>query len=264
VKFGRLRPARPSPHPALADHLFLSALPTPPASCDYSAAGFAPAGSLGGLADIDGNDLLGDCTAAGFAHFLNVVTGNAGSVFLPALQQVIDFYALCSGYNGTPQTDRGADELTVIDFARTTGLGGHKITGAVSVDASNVAMVAAAIWLFGGLQLCIELPDAWPPLATGPGFVWDVAGAPNPNSGHCVYLYGYDRTGVFVDTWGLVSPTVPTRITWPALAKYGVAAAGGSLYAFLSSDWITSLGEAPNGLNLTSLVTAASMVGVAV
>jgi hypothetical protein len=254
MRFGRNRPTRPSPHKAMARYVSASTIQAPPASQDLSAAAIA------GLMNIDGNDQLGDCTAAEYAHSINLWTANAGTLFLPTLDEVVAFYSACSGYvPGNPATDQGADELTVIDVAVKTGLAGHQIVGAVAVDPTNETEVATAIWLFGCLSLCVELPDAWVnPIPSGPGFTWDVAGAPNPAQGHCVQLYGYDSLGVFVDTWGLVSADTPTRITWAALAQYGATSAGGSLYGMLSPDWDV---KASNGFDADQLVADMAAYG---
>lgn len=268
--FGRNRPTRPSPHPSLSKYVNLSTLPTPPEtfkppqSADYSAAAIPVAGA--GLQDIYGNDVLGDCTAAWYAHQINIWTGNSGTIVLPTLDQVIAFYSACSGYvPGDPSTDRGADELTVLEVAKSVGLAGRKIQGAFTVDATSPELIATCIWLFGGATICIELPDAWvAPGASEPGSIWDVAGSPNPNQGHCFGGCGYDKDGIFSVTWGKTSITTPSRLTWRAAATYGVTFAGGSLFGMLSTDWLNAKGAAPNGLDLEQLTADAALVGGAV
>jgi hypothetical protein len=250
MMFGRNRPTRAPTHPPASRYVSLSTLPTPPASCDYMAA------ALPNLTNVDGNDVLRDCTAAHYAHQIGIWTGNAGTLFCPTLNQVVAFYSASSGYDpANPLSDQGADELTVLETAQTVGLAGHKILGACSVDPTDPAMVAACVWLFGGLALCAELPDEWVnPIPTAPGFTWDVAGAPNPKQGHCAGIAGYDADGLYLVTWGLVSEVTISRVTWPALAKYGAGSANGSLNAMLSQDWLDAAGKAPNGYDMSQLV----------
>lgn len=266
MRFGRNRPTRSSPYPKLSKYVNLSTLPSPPErpqSVDYSAAAIPAAGQ--GLQDVYGNDVLGNCTAAQFAHQINVWTGNSSACFLPTRDQVIAFYSACSGYvPGNPSTDRGADEITVLEIAKSVGLAGHPILTAVEVDARDEALVAASNWLLGGTSICIELPDPWPAIASsGPGFVWDEA-PPNPNNGHCFLGYGYDRGGVPIDTWGNVSIQIPSHITWRALATLAVPSAGGSVFGMVSKDWLNALGSAPNGFDLEQLLFDATLIGGAV
>ena len=58
---------------------------------------------------------------------------------------------------------------------------------------------------------------------------------------------GYDSTGIVVDSWGLIG-----HVTWAALAKYMTAAAGGELYAVISSLEAVN-DKAPNGFDFEAL-----------
>lgn len=250
-RFGRRRPTAPNPHPHLLRYVASDA-PAPPASVDY----YRNAGRC--LTDILGNDVLGDCTAACYAHAIGLWTDGA---VCPTREQTVAFYSACSGYiAGNAATDQGADELVVIQTAKTVGLAGRVLDGAVTVDASNPGLVASAIWLFGCVFLCAELADVW--LPTHLGETWAIPADPDPRQGHCFLGYGYDASGVYIDTWGLVSERTPTRISWEAAAKFCVPSGGGGCYAPISREWLDAQGKAPNGYDLETLVRDAAGMGV--
>ena len=221
---GRKRPiVTPDTHP----HLFRSvrrymaaALPMAPTSFRYGVD--AP-----GLADILGNDSLGDCTAAGRSHIIDAVSASAEAPVSVSLAQTIAFYSASTGYvPGNPASDQGGDEVTVLTCWRDQGLAldGHKILGWVSVDPGDAALVKSCMYLFENLYFGIELADAWTQIS-GDGFVWGVGAAPDPNDGHCVVGVGADEKGVQIDSWGYVG-----TITYAAIAQFCAERAGGNLF----------------------------------
>jgi hypothetical protein len=245
VKLGRRRPT----HRAkirLGKYLDIAALPTPPDAVDYSPAATAA------LAQKYLNDQLGDCVIAGSCHLRGVTSANAGGpcAIFPQ-DQIIALYSAIGGYNGTPQSDQGCDELTALGYLSSQGYpDGVRLVGYAGVDATNVAEVRAAVWLFENVVFGVELPDAWmSPSPSASGFVWDVAGDPDPNNGHCVVGVGYTEQGVLISTWGMIG-----LLTWAAVAKYAVPAAGGELHVALSPDSVTrATGRAPAGFDLPTL-----------
>ena len=231
-KLGRLRPRARGPRLSLGNYL-LASLPAPPATVDYSSKG------KDFLSRILGNDTLGDCTAAGAFHTGGLFLANAGVTPVPFTEaEVIAFYSATSGYvPGDPDTDNGADEVTVLNYWKQTGLipGQHKITGYMAVDPTNKIEQQQAMWLFESLYFGIELPDAWVnPMPGASGFVWDVAGGANPNYGHCFVGVGYNAQGVQIDSWGMIG-----TITWGAINKYCRPSPGGELYTILGPDSIS-------------------------
>jgi len=258
MKFGRRRPAPGVRHLRLAKYVNLSTLPTPPAKIDYT----KPASR--GLKDILGNDELGDCTAAGLMHVEDIFRANARSGLPPCTQEeTIWFYSATTGYMpGDPSTDNGGDEVTVLNYARDKGLfknGSGKIAGHVAIDGTSEDEARAALWLFGNLYFGIELPDAWiNPFPKKSGFVWDVAGDPDENNGHCFIAGGYDAHGFTIDTWGMLG-----KLTPQAMAAYAVPAANGEVHAVLSADWIDkATGKAPSGFDFETLTAdLAAMLG---
>lgn len=231
-KLGRTRPA-PGRRLSFSSYAGPS-LPDPPA---YVHRGKA---ALPCLSNIYGNDRLGDCTAAGAAHIMGIWRGNAGNNDpAPTADQVIDFYSATCGYvRGNPGTDQGGDEVTVLNAWRDKGFfadGSGKIAAWVNVDATNAKQVRQAIWLAEAVYFGVELPSAWvSPMPQTSGFIWDVAGNPDPNNGHCFISGSYDSNvrGVIIDSWGEFG-----FLTMDAIAKYA-SGPGGELHAAFSIDCI--------------------------
>lgn len=255
VKMGRKRPVANCPHPKLANYL-RATVPPAPASADYTkAAGLPPI-----LADIMGNDELGDCVCACGGHLEGVETANAGNPQHATLSQVIAQYSAIGGYvPGNPSTDQGCDEQTALNYWVQHGFpNGTKALGWLAVDATNKAEVQAALYLFENLIFGIELPDKWvSPFPEASGFTWDVAGAPDPENGHCVLGVGYDAHGVQIDSWGLIG-----TVTWAAVAEYASKGGSGELYVLITPDQLAKgAAKAPNGIAWSDLIADFDALG---
>jgi hypothetical protein len=261
-KMGRKRPVARCPRFALKNYLTRS-MPAPPAACDYT----KPAAAA--LSQMYDNDKLGDCVIAGMAHVVGVLTGNAGSKpFLYSNSQIVGLYSAIGGYvPGEPSTDQGCDEQTALNYWENNGAmppsskgaaDPHKIAGWMTVDSTNVEEYQTALWLFENLYFGIELPDAWiNPMPSASGFVWDAAGPPDPNNGHCVAGVGYTSAGVTIDTWGMTG-----LMTNAAVAKYPNQASGGELYTVVSMDAIGKANQkAPNGFDWSQLIADFDSMG---
>jgi hypothetical protein len=260
-KFGRKRPVARCPRFALKNYL-LRSLPAPPATCDYT----KPAKTA--LSEIYENDKLGDCVIAGMAHVVGLLTGDAGTKpVLYSNKQIIELYSAIGGYvPNDPATDQGCHEQTALNYWQNNGAmppgatsktGPHKIVGWMTVDSTNVEECRTALWLFENLYFGLELPDAWINPAPSAGFVWDVAGAPDPNNGHCVVGVGYTQAGIMIDTWGMLG-----LMTTAAVAKYPNPAAHGELYTVLSTDAIEKANQkAPNGFDWSQLLADFDSMG---
>jgi hypothetical protein len=253
IRFGRKRPI--ALHPSLSiENYLLRSMPSPPKTVDYSAAAMAA------LDQTYDNDTLGDCVIAAQAHLVGVFTGNAagGSPVIFSLPQIVARYSSIGGYvPGEPSTDNGCDMQTALAYWKQYGMMPgkppnlrHKNVGWMTVNPSDVEQMQTAIWLFGNLDIGLELPDAWVnPFPSESGFVWDVAGAPDPSNGHNVCAFGYSAEGLLISTWGMIG-----TMTWAAVARYVAASAGGELYTVLSHDWIsTASWKAPSGFDFTQL-----------
>jgi hypothetical protein len=229
--------------------MYRRALPTPPASCDWSPK------AAKSLLQVYDNDQLGDCVIAGGYHTLGVETGNAsaGSPFIATEKQILSDYSAIGGYvPGDPSTDNGCEIPVALDYWQKTGFAdGSKLLGSIGIDATDPNETRLAMWLFENLVFGIALPDEWiDPFPSSPGFVWDVAGDPDPENGHCVVGVGYNADGVTIATWGMLGV-----MTWAAVAKYAVPANGGELHAALSPDQIAKgIVKAPNGLAWVDII----------
>jgi len=251
VKFGR---KRPTSRPRLHLKSYLTALPAPPASCDYSPK------ALPVLSDIMQNDQLGDCVIAGGYHIVGVETGNCGPIFHANSAQVTKDYSAIGGYvPGDESTDNGCELPVALDYWTKHGFAnGTKLVGHLAVDAADKNEVMLACHLFENLYIGMGLPDHWVnPMPSGSGFKWDVAGAPVPENGHCVMGMGYDTNGVKIDTWGMLG-----TLTWAALAKYAAAHGGGELHVMLSPDQLAKgQTKAPNGIDWSALLADFNAMG---
>jgi hypothetical protein len=253
VKFGRIRPLAPGPRLRLAK--YLPRMPVePPSSVDYS----GPAATS--LANILGNDALGDCVIAAGYHIVGVETGNAGKVWTPTMPQVLADYGAIGGYvPGDPSTDQGSDPVAALNYWTEHGFGnGTKLVGSLAVDPSNRLEVMVALYLFENLFIGFELPNAWVnPFPSDSGFMWDTAGDPNPNQGHQVMSTGYGAAGPTIDSWGLLG-----TLTWAALGKYCALSAGGDCSVLLTPDQIAKgIDKAPNGFSWAELVDDFDAIG---
>lgn len=248
MKFGRRRPTARQRSTTLKLRDYLApGLPTPPASCDYTPKANAA------LAQMYGNDTMGDCVIAGFYHVLGVASGNAtGTPFLATAAQIIADYSAIGGYvPGDPSTDQGCDEVTALTWwSQNPAADGSKLAGFVELDPTNEAHLQLALWLGCNLYFGIELPDAWvQPMPSASGFTWDVAGAADPSNGHCVMGAGYNSNGVTIGTWAMTG-----LLTYDAIADYGSSSNGGAVYALITPDWLAQ-GQraAPNGVDWDAL-----------
>ena len=231
-----------------AKYFDLANMPPVPDAFDYSPRG----GST--MADVLGNDALGDCTAAGVAHLIALLTGGGDAPVTITTAETIAFYSLSTGYDPSdPSTDQGGDEVTVLTTWRGKGFdgkGAHAIAGFVQVDASNAALLKACAFYFGGLYFGLELPDTYTnPFPSADGYVWG-PGTPDPNQGHCIVGVGADATGIKVDSWGLLG-----TFTYEAIAELCSDAAGGMVFAVLSKDWVDKTSQtSPSALDWAALV----------
>lgn len=232
-------------------------MPPSPASCDYS----APAMTV--IANIEGNDSVGDCVLAEEAHFVAVATGNAGQLYSYTAAQTLAAYSAITGYNpANPDSDQGTDPIVALNyFCANPYADGTKLLGYAEVDMSNQAEVEFAISAFGNLKMWLGLPDSYVnPFPSGNGFVWDVAPADQAN-GHCigspaynspnVAVVGANSQGVQVMTWGLLG-----TMTWAAVKALCVPSANGGAAVRVTPDWlIKSSGKTPSGFAYADLVS---------
>jgi hypothetical protein len=200
---------------------------------------------------------------AAIEHIEGVLTGNAGSKpLLYTNRQTTAFYAAACGYvPHDPNTDNGCDVQQTLAYWENNGAPSgsqHKIVGYLGVDPTNVTEFQTALWLFENLVFGVELPDEWiNPFPSASGFVWDVAGPPDPDNGHCFPGCGYTAQGVTIATWAMTG-----LVTNAAVAQYAASAASGELYVVISQDQLNAASEiAPNGFDWDQLVADFQALG---
>jgi hypothetical protein len=195
-----------------------------------------------------GNNTIGDCTVAAAGHLIMNWTGNSSKKekIIPE-KEIINVYAAVSGYN--PQTkkhDNGANLLDVLNYWRKSGIGQDKVTAYVSLELKNPMQLKEAVYLFGGAYIGLVLPDS----ATVGQKIWAVPpggphgiGRPNPSSGHCVPIVGYDERYLYIVTWGKIK-----MMTWSFYDTYCDEA-----YVLLSPDWFNDKRNSPLGFDMNTL-----------
>jgi hypothetical protein len=247
VRFGRRRPVVAFPRLRLKDYIIGG--PTLPATCSYASS------AAQALAQMYLNDTLGDCVIAAVGHVEGVMTGAANPPDLVYTNaQITALYSGACGYvPGDPATDQGCDIQTVLTFWEQQGApigSAHKPVGYMSVDPANWVECQTAIWLFLNLVYGVDLPDAWVnPVPSSSGFIWDVAGPPDPNNGHCFPALGYNATQALISTWAMTG-----WITQAATAEYAAPNVHGELYTVLSQDTISQASQlCPAGINWAQL-----------
>jgi hypothetical protein len=192
-----------------------------------------------------GNDVAGDCTCAAIAHMLMLVSAHTGKMVTPTLDDVFGAYSAISGYDRkTGANDNGAAITDVLDYWRTTGIAGHKILGWAKIAHSDIQAVKQAIWLFGGVNLGVQLPQsAEKQFAAGKPWEMiyengDILG------GHSIPNFGYGSDGTNCITWGKRQ-----EMSWEWFAKYADEA-----YCVITSDWIDkATKKTPSGFDLATL-----------
>jgi hypothetical protein len=247
---GRQIPVAVGPHLRLENYMKLSSMPSPPSSLNLSTLAMAC------LIQIFGNNALGDCVIAGKSHVDGVWTGNgdAGTPFIATENQVVSQYSAIGGYvPGNPATDQGCNMQTALNWwTQNPGADGSKLVAWTGGSPTNVPLTMASVNLLEHAYIGMALADSWiSPFPSANGFVWDVAGDPDPSNGHCVMAYGYNSQGLLIDSWGLLGV-----LTWGAVAKYCSTSAGGELYYMLSTDMLLKGQQAaPNGVAWGALIS---------
>lgn len=201
------------------------------------------------IADADwgmfGNDTVGDCTCAAIAHMLMLFTAHTGKIVVPTLDDVIKLYTAVSGYiPGDDSTDNGTAITDVLNYWQTFGLAGHKILGWAQINNGSTLRRAQGVWLFGALDVGVQLPDsAEDQFAQGKDF--EIVPKAKIVGGHSIIQPGYGHLGDDFVTWGKGYQKASRQWT----NRYMDEA-----YIVITEDWINEAsGLAPNGFNIDEL-----------
>jgi hypothetical protein len=253
---GRQIPVVVGAHLKLEDYIRVGSMPAAPSSLDLTALAMAC------LINIFGNNSLGDCVIAAKGHVDGVWTGNAdgGKPFIATDAQILAQYGAIGGYvPGNPSTDQGCNMQTALNWwVQNPGADGTKLEAWVGGSPSNQSLTMSCVDLFEHTYLGMALPDAWiSPFPSANGFIWDVAGNPDPSNGHCVPAVGYNSQGLLIDSWGLIG-----ILTWKALAQYAQNNSGGEMYYMMSTDMLLkSQQTSPDGFALPQLIADFDSIG---
>jgi len=218
----------------------------PPAERDWAAVAEARTG----VAIYDGdpldNDQVGNCVACGALRSIQARRAIAGGdTRRPTGAMARALYRVW-GWDGTPANDLGlrSDVAAAAWSSRGVEWGDVwlDIPFVSAIDPANEAHVRAALAFLGPLQLDLALREGWQDAD-----IWDVSDAPLWGD-HRVCAMGYDPDGVDLVTWGL-----RRRLTWAALARFGLA-----IYATVSASWLDNRWISPPGLDLAALQAEAA------
>ncbi|HVH85479.1 MAG TPA: hypothetical protein VM912_02060, partial [Terriglobales bacterium] len=162
----------------------------------------------------------------------------------PTDADVIAAYSAVAGYVlGDMSTDNGAAITDFLAWWQSTGLAGHKIDGWVAVDYTNPLHLRQAIYLFGGIDVGVQIPNVAMDQFSN-GKAWDlVPDDGGIDGGHSVPVLGYGRAGFTCVTWGKLREMTNAWVT-----QYLDEA-----YALVSMEWLDANGEAPNHLDIAAL-----------
>lgn len=251
MKLGCLPPKQDPRTLKLAKYLAPSKLPTPPASTNWRAkkTGW----------DMLGNDTAGDCTIACVGHMNELWSANDGAS-IPGYSdaQALAEYAAATGYDpNTGANDNGAVIVDILNRWRNVGIFGNKLGAYAEVALHDHIEVAAATWLFGCLDVGVQLPLAWQgtKLWTMPShrlrfwqrWQWQ----PGSWGGHCVAIVDYDAQWLYAVSWGQI-----VQISWGAWDTYFVEA-----YACLNELWTGPDAKAPSGFDVAALNADLAAIG---
>jgi hypothetical protein len=153
-----------------------------------------------------GNDQYGDCGPVSAANLRAMTTAAlTGVERYPTLQDVFDLYRRSGNPNFDPATDaddNGVDMQTMCEALVSGGIAGVKALAFAKVDVSSLDEIRAAVSIFGGLLLGVNL-DVAQQEQTNDG-LWDYVQTVSWG-GHAVLAGGYTSatTGADVNvvTW---------------------------------------------------------------
>jgi hypothetical protein len=158
-----------------------------------------------------GNDAVGDCNAVTWANMRRLVTSALSTEYYPTQDQVFQFYrtqnpdfdpAGTSETNGPGSSaDQGMDVQTGLEYLHTNGgPDGAKAVAFAKVDHNNLDQVKAALSIFGGLWLGIQVLDA-NQKQFAEGQPWTDVTNSAIDGGHAILGGGYTPADIKFITW---------------------------------------------------------------
>lgn len=235
--------------PRLGKHVdaSLRAMPLP-----VGPLGRATPEALKSIHQMYGNDIKGDCVMASRAHKYGIQSANdSGKAAIGTTAEVLSDY--CAACGGCGRQDPGCDMSAVNQYEQTKGilLAGvrHKSDGSVAVDHTNWDLVRTSIYIFGTLNVGLDLPSTWH--NSSDGATWDITNS-GIDGGHEVQAYDYDAGGIYLSTWAGVRYITKAAFT----SKRWI----NEVYTSLDPDWYGADNLAPNGIDVTTLKADLALV----
>ena len=231
----------------IADFLNLSVLPAIPAAFDWS---MVKGKSL--IYGMDGNDKHADCIFASACHGIGTWSGNTGTELIATEKDALAAYTDFAGFDpNNPATDSGANMLDTATLWRYKPICGRKIVAFAAVDLKRLDLVAAAMFLFGGMWIGWALPKAWQGADT-----WDVSPTGSLSGDWAPWSWGGHAThgpAISPKLLGIKSWTANVPATIPAFEAYAEEG-----YVLLSEDtWEILDGDrCPSGVDSAALQAA--------
>jgi hypothetical protein len=198
-----------------------------------------------------GNDTIGDCIVAMIGHWLMLVTAHTGKMYTPTAEEIVRAYSAITGYDpsktdaqGNNPTDTGTDIATIMQYMKTTGIGGIKIINWADVNIKDPIEQRKGIYAFGGILDAAYLPQS-AVTQTQHGKAWSVTKHDGGIlGGHGFPNFGYGVEGTDGVTWAKLQ-----QIQWAWRLKYIMESA-----AAITPAWLDAAsGLAPNMMDLDAL-----------
>ncbi|GBQ13026.1 hypothetical protein AA16663_1350 [Komagataeibacter rhaeticus DSM 16663] len=202
-----------------------------------------------------GNDMAGDCTAAGIGNHIRATAALGGYQIAVTATDALGFYARSTGYvPGNPATDHGGIEVDILTTALRSGYALADQTlfplwGSAEADDLNGIRNITAGLSAAYLGVRLATADMWTDTANALAPVWDThtpawRGDPTPGSagGHCLLLWDYTGTDdtdlVTLLTWG-----TRQKATWRWLRSRLMEAHGLAWRQLLPPGALTPAGQ---------------------
>lgn len=239
LKFGRKPTILPSKTLRLGDYLDKAIIQPPP-----SAQSWTNASRVYGML---GNNKVGNCVEAAIFHALQDEIEDNGAIYQPTDADAIGLYSTLTGYvPGDESTDQGTNPAQALTYWQNIGIAGHKISGYVQIDGTNLTELQCGIWLFGTVFFAWDVPAyAMDQFSAGENFDIDPTGDATIQGGHETPMNGYDGTLFNLVTWG--KETGMTAAFAAQFAEIPLVA--------VSDAWIAKSGTAPNGFAAQDLIS---------
>ena len=246
---GMLRPQPENIHLRFSDYLVHTELPALPKG-GYGHLANEPQGFWGWY----GNNMCGDCVAAGAMHE-TMVFAKATHRPIPTFNRTWEdnYSEMLVAGGGQPydphdrSTDTGLDPQVAAGYRRTQGIVDdngdvHKIDAYALIE--DIDQLKLCIYLFGVAGWGGALP-ATAEQQFGRGYIWDdLRSQPNPHNGHYTPICAFNSAGHFVhSTWDSLQASLPDYVEryW----SIGVA--------YLSQEYMLASGKSPEQYDWASL-----------